>query len=61
MLAAMAKGGDGNGSKADQRSNQSLWLHLSSQLIFFVLHQLASFPFMIEALYARVRSCLNQQ
>ena len=34
-------------------SNQ-LWQHLSSQLIFFVLFQFASFPHMVLALYDKV-------
>jgi len=31
-----------------------LWQHLSSQLIFFVLFQLSSFPHMVNALYEKV-------
>ena len=35
-------------------SNQLLWQHLSSQIIFFVLFQFASFPHMVMALYEKV-------
>jgi len=31
-----------------------LWQHLSSQLIFFVLFQLSSFPHIVNALYEKV-------
>ncbi len=32
-----------------------LWQHLSSQLIFFVIHQFAVFPHILEVLNAKVR------
>ena len=38
-----------------KESSQLLWQHLSSQLIFFVLFQFASFPHMVLSLYDKVR------
>ena len=38
----------------EDSANQWLWQHLSSQLIFFVLFAIASFPHMVLALYERV-------
>ena len=35
-------------------SHQLLWQHLSSQFIFFILFQFASFPHMVLALHSRV-------
>ncbi|KAK6167600.1 hypothetical protein SNE40_021588 [Patella caerulea] len=40
---------DGNGENA-----QLLWQHLSSQLIYFVLFQFASFPHMVTSLYEKL-------
>jgi mediator of RNA polymerase II transcription subunit 23 len=40
----------------DGGTNQLLWQHLSSQVIFFVLFQFASFPHMVMALYDKVRA-----
>lgn len=41
----------------DQISPATLWLwqHLSTQLIFFVLFQLASFPHIVASIHAKVR------
>jgi mediator of RNA polymerase II transcription subunit 23 len=36
-------------------STLSLWQHLSTQLIFFVLFQFASFPHMVISLHDKVR------
>eukprot|EP00795_Rhopilema_esculentum_P007477 gene7477-13251_t len=36
------------------KSNQLLWQHLSSQLIFFVLFQFASFPHMVNLLHEKL-------
>ncbi len=36
-------------------TSQLLWQHLSSQLIFFVLFQFASFPHMVLSLHQKVR------
>lgn len=45
----------------DGGTSQLLWQHLSSQLIFFVLFQFASFPHMVLSLHQKVncsyRSC----
>jgi len=41
----------------EDSANQWLWQHLSSQLIFFVLFAIASFPHMVLALYERVCVC----
>ncbi len=38
----------------NDKSNQLLWQHLSSQLIFFVLFQFASFPHMVNLLHEKV-------
>ncbi|KAJ8925039.1 hypothetical protein NQ315_001210 [Exocentrus adspersus] len=39
----------------DERSTQGLWLHLSSQLIYFVLFQFASFPNIVMSLHSRLQ------
>lgn len=39
----------------DGGTSQLLWQHLSSQLIFFVLFQFASFPHMVLSLHQKVR------
>lgn len=36
-------------------TSQLLWQHLSSQLIFFVLFQFASFPHMVLSLHQKVK------
>lgn len=41
----------------DGGTSQLLWQHLSSQLIFFVLFQFASFPHMVLSLHQKV--CLG--
>lgn len=41
----------------DGGTSQLLWQHLSSQLIFFVLFQFASFPHMVLSLHQKV-NCL---
>ena len=38
----------------DMAVSHLLWQHLSSQVIFFVLFQFASFPHMVLALYKKV-------
>lgn len=38
----------------DGGTSQLLWQHLSSQLIFFVLFQFASFPHMVLSLHQKV-------
>jgi mediator of RNA polymerase II transcription subunit 23 len=43
-----------NIENADRTSCIQLWQHLSSQLIFFVLFQFASFPDMVIGLYEKV-------
>lgn len=39
----------------DGGTSQLLWQHLSSQLIFFVLFQFASFPHMVLSLHQKVK------
>lgn len=39
----------------DGGPTQLLWQHLSSQLIYFVLFQYASFPHMVLALHSKVK------
>ena len=43
-----------DGTTEEGDSNQLLWQHLSSQLIFFVLFQFARFPHMVNALFEKV-------
>lgn len=43
-----------NGENADRTGCIQFWQHLSSQLIFFVLFQFASFPHMVISLYEKV-------
>lgn len=38
----------------DECLSQLLWQHLSSQVIYFVLFQFASFPHMVVSLYEKV-------
>lgn len=40
----------------DECLSQLLWQHLSSQVIYFVLFQFASFPHMVMSLYEKVSS-----
>lgn len=45
----------------DECLSQLLWQHLSSQVIYFVLFQFASFPHMVVSLYEKVnKSFLNR-
>ena len=56
VVLAMQRSETGSDSdNEDGGSNQLLWQHLSSQVIFFVLFQFASFPHMVMALYDKVR------
>lgn len=41
--------------EGDEGATQGLWLHLSSQLIYFVLFQFASFPNIVLALHSRLQ------
>lgn len=41
-------------------TSQLLWQHLSSQLIFFVLFQFASFPHMVLSLHQKVRKNVEE-
>ena len=41
--------------ESDENATQGLWLHLSSQLIYFVLFQFANFPSIVLALVERLR------
>ena len=45
---------EGEEANAEDGESQFLWQHLSSQVIFFVLFQFASFPDMVLALYGKV-------
>ncbi|XP_044767025.1 mediator of RNA polymerase II transcription subunit 23 [Coccinella septempunctata] len=42
-------------SESDESATQRLWLHLSSQLIYFVLFQFASFPNIVMSLRSRLQ------
>lgn len=42
-------------AETDENATQGLWLHLSSQLIYFVLFQFASFPNIVMALHNRLQ------
>nr|CAI5826619.1 unnamed protein product [Callosobruchus analis] len=42
-------------AEGDDQVTQDLWLHLSSQLIYFVLFQFASFPSLVMSLHARLQ------
>lgn len=42
-------------------TSQLLWQHLSSQLIFFVLFQFASFPHMVLSLHQKVFTTVPHQ
>lgn len=39
---------------ADPEENHWLWLHISSQLIYFILFQFAVFPNVVNALHEKV-------
>lgn len=39
---------------ADPEENHWLWLHISSQLIYFILFQFALFPNIVNALHEKV-------
>jgi len=39
---------------ADPEENHWLWLHISSQLIYFILFQFAVFPNIVNALHEKV-------
>lgn len=45
----------------DGGTSQLLWQHLSSQLIFFVLFQFASFPHMVLSLHQKVQTSVFQR
>jgi len=40
---------------ADPEENHWLWLHISSQLIYFILFQFAVFPNVVNALHEKVK------
>ncbi|EFA00475.1 mediator of RNA polymerase II transcription subunit 23 [Tribolium castaneum] len=42
-------------NEGDESATQGLWLHLSSQLIYFVLFQFASFPNIVISLHSRLQ------
>lgn len=42
-------------AEGDEPATQDLWLYLSSQLIYFVLFQFASFPSLVMSLHARLQ------
>jgi hypothetical protein len=42
---------------ADPEENHWLWLHISSQLIYFILFQFAVFPNIVNALHEKVYLC----
>ncbi|XP_056641984.1 mediator of RNA polymerase II transcription subunit 23 isoform X1 [Diorhabda carinulata] len=41
--------------EGDEQATQDLWIHLSSQLIYFVLFQFASFPSLVMSLHSRLQ------
>lgn len=43
---------------ADPEENHWLWLHISSQLIYFILFQFAVFPNIVNALHEKVHILL---
>ncbi len=55
IVVAMEKSESEEMVHDDGTISQLLWQHLSSQLIFFVLFQFASFPHMVLALNEKVR------
>ena len=54
VVIAMEKSEQEDGSPQFQKKIQSLWQHLSSQLIIFALFQFVSFPEMVELFYKKV-------
>ncbi|KAJ8957543.1 hypothetical protein NQ318_020582 [Aromia moschata] len=42
-------------AEGEEQATQGLWLHLSSQLIYFVLFQFASFPNIVMSLHSRLQ------
>ncbi len=56
VLAMERSEEESDASTSEENSTHEwLWQHLSSQLIFFVLFQFASFPHMVLSLFNRVR------
>ena len=62
VITAMEKSESEDATEDGSSSNQLLWQHLSSQLIYFVLFQFASFPYMVTAMYEKVsfQTCILQ-
>ena len=54
VVVAMERSENEEPNNEDVTVSELLWQHLSSQLIFFVLFQFASFPHMVLALYEKV-------
>lgn len=54
MVVQAMESSENEADDKESGSNQLLWQHLSSQLIFFVLFQFASFPHMVLTLYEKV-------
>lgn len=60
VVSAMEHSENSDGS-TDPGLSHLMWQHLSSQLIYFVLFQFASFPHMVVSLYDKVRqTCFLQ-
>lgn len=55
IVSAMEKSEHETEAMEDGGPTQLLWQHLSSQLIYFVLFQYASFPHMVLALHSKVK------
>ncbi|CAH1789085.1 unnamed protein product [Owenia fusiformis] len=55
VVVAMEKTEEDGNSSEEKEISQLLWQHLSSQLIYFVLFQFASFPHMVMSLYDKLK------
>ena len=57
VVVAMERSEEEDGNPELQVATETLWQHLSSQIIIFVLFQFASFPHMVKTLHEKV--CLR--
>ena len=56
LVVSAMEHSENSDSSTDPDLSHLLWQHLSSQLIYFVLFQFASFPHMVVSLYDKVFS-----
>ena len=56
VVIAMERSEKEDGNPELQVATETLWQHLSSQIIIFVLFQFASFPHMVKSLHEKVRN-----